>query len=37
MTILQFDDLSDESKQMLEKTRKKGENYKTKKLVNDFK
>ena len=37
MSVIQYDDLSEESKEMLAKTGKKGENYKAKKLVNDFK
>ena len=37
MGILKFEDLSPESKEMLEKTGKKGENHKAKKLINDFK
>ena len=37
MTIINHDDLSAESKEMLDKAGKKGENYKAKKLVNDFK
>ena len=37
MSVIKYDDLSEESKEMLAKTGKKGENYKAKKLVNDFK
>ena len=38
MSVLQYDDLSDESKEMLAITDpKKQTNYKAKKLVNDFK
>ena len=37
MSVIRYDDLSQESKEMLAKTGKKGENYKAKKLVNDFK
>ena len=37
MSVLRYDDLSEESKEMLAKTNSKGENYKAKKLVNDFK
>ena len=37
MSVIQYDDLSEESKEMLAKTGKKGENYKAKKLLNDFK
>ena len=37
MSVINYDDLSEESKEMLAKTGKKGENYKAKKLVNDFK
>ena len=37
MGIIEYDDLSAESKEMLAKTSNKGENYKAKKLINDFK
>jgi len=37
MSVIKYDDLSEESKEMLAKSGKKGENYKAKKLVNDFK
>ena len=37
MGVIKYDDLSEESKEMLAKTGKKGENYKAKKLINDFK
>lgn len=38
MTVLKYEDLSDESKEMLAKTHSKEQkNYQAKKLVNDFK